>query len=135
MGAEEFCDIYGNAVVMSTIKYRLSKFYVELSDNNDEDISEENKILEYIFYPSKFNNEESIKIEEQLFKYNYNFKYIGTEKPMNVKQMMELFKTQQTTLDDVSYFNFVNNYFSITEFIPDEYENARNIIYNYIWEL
>lgn len=135
MGAEEFCDIYGNAIVISTIKYRLSKFYVELSDNNDEDISEENKILEYIFYPSKFNNKESIKIEEQLFKYNYNFKYIGTENPINVQQMMELFKTQQTTLDDVSYFNFVNNYFSITEFIPDEYENARNIIYNYIWEL
>lgn len=89
-----------------------------------------------IICPSKFKNEEIFKIEEQLFKYNYNFKYFGTEKPMNVQQMIELFnKTQLTTLDDVPYMNFVNGYFSITEFISDKYENIRNIIYNYIREL
>ena len=55
---------------------------------------------------------------------------------MNVQQMIELFnKTQLTTLDDVPYMNFVNGYFSITEFISDKYENIRNIIYNYIREL
>lgn len=131
--AEYFCSVYGNAVVGSTVKYRYNKFYVELSENN-EDISVENKLLEYIFYPSKFNDEESKNIEKNLSDYNYNFEYFGTENIQDVQQMIELFRNIETiSIEDSTFFNFVNDSICITEFIPDEYSNAKKLVYDYIW--
>ena len=130
---EYFCSVYGNAVVGSTIKYRYNKFYVELSEN-DADIDVENKLLEYIFYPSKYSNEEIKNIEKNLSNYNYNFKYFGTESIQSIKQMMDLFRNIETTLiEDSTFLNFINDLICITEFILDEYSNAKKLVYDYIW--
>ena len=131
--AEYFCSVYGNAVVGSTIKYRYNKFYVELSENN-EDISVENKLLEYIFYPSKYSDEEIKNIVKNLSSYDYNFKYFGTESIQSIKQMMDLYRNiEMKPIEDSTFLNFVNDSICITEFIPDEYSNAKKLVYDYIW--
>ena len=48
--------------------------------------------------------------------------------------MMDLFRNIETTLiENSTFLNFVNDSICITEFIPDEYSNAKKLVYDYIW--
>ena len=63
-----------------------------------------------------------------------NFEYFGTENIQDVQQMIELFRNIETiSIEDSTFFNFVNDSICITEFIPDEYSNAKKLVYDYIW--